>query len=435
MKNHFTLFVGCLITFFLVSCSSNTKLSAPYEGEWQYRVLVKHAKIMTPENFTPEGMQKNTKRTYKIGIHEAKAEDVYYTGYFKLDKTATKSFEFEGSHYPQKFSAPERFTPIHITRVEPKDKNITKLIWKISFLESNFVHAPVLWITDATYNKKTDKLHGVTIVFNCNDLNNCKEENIAIWDAKRIPSIKIFSEKNYSKFGIWSDLIQTFQIPTSSIEATLKSSANEDEKTSFLKPEHSKVSFKAVLPTFAAAGSDPLLNQLCDPNFCTYRAQMTAFAAKNPQDPVGECRNDIRERSQYCCSGGSDNGQCECISNNGSGAVTSLCCCLATSTCLTTTQTTNPTTGATTTTTQTQNYQLKGKNNIAVQSQVNPLFRQAHQAMSSALGAADDASGWADLASGGSFTFNVLFPDSNDLIPAMVPPCTVTNPLGLNGCN
>ena len=87
---------------------------------------------------------------------------------------------------------------------------------------------------------------------------------------------------------------------------------------------------------------NPLLDELCDPNFCNKRASYYKFGSS-------DCGTALSERTGLCCVNGVDAGTCQCHSVNDGGDINSLCCCQAI------------VKYNTTVTTETKNYDSEGK--------------------------------------------------------------------------
>lgn len=313
------------------------KTKSSYQGIWQYKVSVENSKIFNPERFYTKAYQEELKkktlklkRQFKYGNHDLKLKDTFYTGYFQLNPK--ESFEMAGSYNPKPFAMNLEKINFDLEKAKDNEK-YTELFWTIDLAKRKFNSEPSFWMVRALYDKQKDQIDGATVVLNCADGEICHEMNIARWTAKRIANPNFYNQKNYSKKAWISEILMLFD-RTGSLSNKILSDENDenyldshDNYASLLNNPYSKViSYSAVLPVRAYNNAgNPLLNELCAPNFCDIRRSYYKFADKS----VSACQEALSERNNLCCNGSSDNGTCQCHSVNDSGDINSLCCCQA----------------------------------------------------------------------------------------------------------
>ena len=334
--------------------SEKIKPQLSYEGIWQYKVSVEDSKIFNPERFYPKAYQdelkkKNikTEKRFKYGNQDLKLKDIFYTGYFQLNPK--ESFEIAGNYNPKPFAM--NLNKINFDFEKAKQsKKYTELFWTIDLAKRKFNSEPSFWVVRALYDKQKDQIYGATVVLNCANGEICNETNIARWTAKRIANANFYNQKNYSKKAWLSEFLMLFD-RTGNLSNKILSDENDENYlesqnnyASLLNNPHSKViSYSAVLPAKAYNNAgNPLLNELCDPNFCNKRASYYKFGSS-------DCGTALSERTGLCCVNGVDAGTCQCHSVNDGGDINSLCCCQAI------------VKYNTTVTTETKNYDSEGK--------------------------------------------------------------------------
>jgi hypothetical protein len=331
----------CLLFFSLL----NQTTANSYHGSWQYKVKVSEASIFNASHFLQQSSNiKEKNKQYFIAGKKVSGNNIYYTGFFKLNTSPKDSFEVLGSYYPITSSNPSNYSPIQISKVISKKDGSTDFFWYVDFKQSNTGELPYLWLTKATYKPKEDKLNGTTIALDCS-YGKCKEVNIAEWQATRITDINFYSHKNHKIKGLVSAFFRLFD-KTGTLDKILLHDANDtddalqnysDQLSAQFMRTPLQAMLKAEASSYPTTEPDQAIEQICRSDYCTLTAHLW-------KGGIVACNNATIRRKGECCNGDSPNGMCTCTLG-ASGAASSTICSKTVTACQVEIKTLDPSTG------------------------------------------------------------------------------------------
>ncbi len=347
----------------LIICFGSLQAGADndFEGFWQYKVKVGQTALFNPSYFSrplfgfdpleiPEEplVQPENKQAF-VGKQEVDFEDIYYTGYFKLGSLPVDNAEIMGNYYPTKFANGYDKMPLQLAKPKKLANGKIQLFWKTDLSQRKIEQTSIVWVVEAEYNPKTDAIRGITVALDCADsklLENCRQINIAKWQANRIANINYFTQKNYYTKGLVSRFLQLFDRSGGLARKLLKEEfGREDYK--LLNPNYLKVPLQAVLKAKAdePANEDYELGIICSTvgnqpdsqNYCLNNYLYWPGASNS--DRINTCTLSTGAKSALCCGSGLT---CRCLLQNNCQTPNCLVCCQAVTNCTKTIKDTKP---------------------------------------------------------------------------------------------